>query len=97
MIEEEYRKAPHVVILGAGASTATTKALSIPGPSVMDHFLEKVPRLSSLIGKIPLKTTSDNLEDIYAELSSLPEYAHELLEFEQIMIKFQFMNSLFCP
>ncbi len=87
MIEEDYRKAPHVVILGAGSSAATTNALSIPGPSVMEGFLEKA-QLSSIIEKVPLKTTSKNFEDIYAELCTLPEYARELSELEQKTLEY---------
>jgi len=66
---------PHVVILGAGASIAT-----IPmgdkherKVSVMNGFIDNLG-LRDVISSIELNTDSDNLEDIYSELSSRPEH-----------------------
>ena len=67
---ERYMKnRPHVVILGAGASCA-----AIPNGdkhdkkiSAMSGFIEKLG-LSSVISKVDIRTSSDNLEDIYMEL-----------------------------
>lgn len=60
---------PHVVILGAGASCATIPSGDKHGKkiSAMNGFIKKLG-LSSIISKVNIHTSSDNLEDIYMEL-----------------------------
>ena len=60
---------PHVVILGAGASCAAIPNGDKYGKkiSVMSGFIEKLG-LSSVISKVDISTSFDNLEDIYMEL-----------------------------
>ena len=67
---EMYMKnRPHVVILGAGASCAAIPNGDKHGKkiSAMSGFIEKLG-LSSIISKVDIHTSSDNLEDIYMEL-----------------------------
>lgn len=67
---ERYMKnRPHVVILGAGASCAAIPNGDKHGKkiSAMSGFIEKLG-LSSVISKVDIRTSSDNLEDIYMEL-----------------------------
>jgi hypothetical protein len=65
---------PHVVILGAGATMATIPDGDKNGKksSVMNGFIEALGMMEALKG-ITLKTTSNNLEDIYSELHDRPE------------------------
>lgn len=60
---------PHVVILGAGASCAAIPNGDKYGKkiSAMSGFIGKLG-LSSVISKVDIRTSSDNLEDIYMEL-----------------------------
>ena len=67
---ERYMKnRPHVVILGAGASCAAISDGDKCGKkiSAMNGFIKKLG-LSSIISKVDIHTSSDNLEDIYMEL-----------------------------
>lgn len=75
-MEKEYesyelhmKKRPHVVILGAGASCAAIPNGDKYGKkiSAMSGFIDKLG-LSSIISKVDIHTSSDNLEDIYMEL-----------------------------
>ena len=70
---EIYRKCPHVVILGAGASVAAIPNGDKFGRkiSVMDGFIDNLGMRDLLKG---IKFKSENLEDIYSELSEHPEY-----------------------
>lgn len=63
------KKRPHVVILGAGASCAAIQNGDKYGKkiSAMSGFIDKLG-LSSIISKVRLNTSSNNLEDIYMEL-----------------------------
>ncbi len=73
---EKYSKSrPHVVLMGAGASVATIPNGDKNGmrTSVMDGFIEKLG-MSEIIANLNLETSSNNLEDIYAEIASKPEY-----------------------
>lgn len=81
---------PHVFILGAGATIAAIPHGDKNGLkcSVMNNFIEEL-NLSPLLASVKLKTTSSNLEDIYSELDSIPEYSSVKDELEnQIIRKF---------
>ncbi|MDO4302017.1 MAG: hypothetical protein Q4D26_11595 [Clostridia bacterium] len=67
--EKSFKKRPHVVLLGAGASVATIPRGDRNGKkiSVMKGFIEKLG-MSSIISSVSLDTKSDNLEDIYMEM-----------------------------
>lgn len=79
---------PHVFILGAGATIAAIPNGDKNGLkcSVMNNFLDEL-NLSSILSGIKLKTTSLNLEDIYSELDSSPEYASVKVELENKIIQ----------
>ena len=70
---EVLRDRPHVVILGAGASVATIPHGDKYGRkiSVMDGFIDNLGIRGDLSG---IEFKSDNLEDVYSELSEHPEY-----------------------
>lgn len=73
----------HTVILGAGATIATIPNGDRNGKksSVMNGLIEKLG-MQDLLKDIGLKTTSDNLEDIYAELYGRPECCDIVKELE---------------
>ncbi len=75
---------PHTVILGAGATMATIPNGDKNGrkSSVMNGLIEKLD-LNEVLSDVQLKTKSNNLEDIYSELSLRPEYKEVLNELEQ--------------
>lgn len=64
-----FRKRPHIVILGAGASIAAIPHGDKNGRKIsgMDGFIENLG-LQDVLSDIKLKTESKNLEDIYSEL-----------------------------
>ncbi len=66
---EVDRKRPHVVILGAGASVDTFPNGDKYGKKlpVMNNFLNTIG-MEHILDGVTLKTTSNNLEDIYSEL-----------------------------
>lgn len=68
-LEDLFKKRPHLVILGAGATIAALPNGDRFGKksSVMNSFLSNLG-LSSILSEIKLKTTSTNIEDIYSEL-----------------------------
>ena len=75
-MENEYeayefymKNRPHVVILGAGASCAAIPDGDKYGKriSAMSGFIDKLG-LSSILSRVHINTSSDNLEDIYMEL-----------------------------
>jgi hypothetical protein len=68
--EVNMKLRPHVVILGAGATMATIPNGDRYGnkSSVMSGFIKKLG-MDDLLKSINTKTKSDNLEDIYSELS----------------------------
>lgn len=78
------RDKPHLVILGAGATMATIPNGDKNGrkSAVMDNFIEELG-LQSIIQNICLTTKSNNLEDIYSELSEKQEYVQERKELEK--------------
>lgn len=67
--ELHMKNRPHVVILGAGASCAAIPNGDKYGKkiSAMSGFIEKLG-LTEILERITLKTSSNNLEDIYMEL-----------------------------
>ena len=76
MTNEIYslRNSPHVVILGAGASIAAIPNGDKYGmkTSVMKGFIDKLG-MRDILNDLELKIISDNLEDIYSEISSMKE------------------------
>ena len=87
---------PHVVILGAGASCA-----AIPNG---DRYGHKIPvmrgflntfGLEHLLDGVRLSTTSDNIEDIYSELSERPECAGIVKEIDAAIV--QKMSDFYLP
>ena len=75
--------APHVVILGAGASLAAIPNGDKNGKciSAMDGFVSRFG-LSDLLKGIELKTYSDNIEDVYSEIADRPELTNLRKEME---------------
>lgn len=67
--EFSLKNSPHVVLLGAGASCATIPNGDKNGKkiSAMSGFIDNLS-LSDVLEDISLKTTSNNLEEIYMEL-----------------------------
>ncbi|MBX8571918.1 hypothetical protein K5D36_19795 [Pseudomonas cichorii] len=72
--ERIMKDRPHVVILGAGATMAAIPDGDKNGrrSSVMSGFIESLG-MTEILKEVKLKTTSNNLEDIYSELHSRPE------------------------
>lgn len=68
--EALMKKRPHLVILGAGASVAAIPHGDANGKktSVMNGFIDML-NMRDLFKDIRLNTSSENLEDIYTELS----------------------------
>ena len=79
---------PHVVILGAGASCATIPNGDRLGKKipVMKGFLNAFD-LEYLIDGVTLHTRSDNIEDIYSELSERPECADKVKSIEEAIVR----------
>ena len=75
--------APHVVILGAGASLAATPYGDKNGKylSAMDGFIDRFG-LSKLLEGVKLNASNDNIEDVYSELAERPELANLRKEIE---------------
>lgn len=82
--ERLMKQRPHVVLLGAGATMAAIPNGDKNGKksSVMSGFIEKLD-MQDILSSAKLKTMSDNLEDIYSELSSSEEYKDVCEELEQ--------------
>ena len=72
---------PHVVILGAGASVAAIPNGDKHGRkiSVMSGFIDRLGMRDILSGT---NVKSENLEDVYSELSEHSEYAEQRLQLE---------------
>lgn len=81
--EKSYKSRPHVVLLGAGASVAAIPNGDKNGKkiSAMSGFIKKLG-LDSIISSIDIKTTSDNLEDIYMEM-----YEREDCDFQRAQLE----------
>lgn len=91
--ERLFKLRPHVVILGAGASCATIPNGDKNGKkiSAMNGFIKKLG-LQSILSKVSINTTSENLEDIYMELDERsleePEYMNVKIELEEKIRKY---------
>jgi hypothetical protein len=75
--ENKMKLRPHVVILGAGASVAAIPNGDANGlkTSVMNGFIDKLG-MRSLLENVELITRSENLEDVYSELSERSDCAN---------------------
>lgn len=75
-IAELMRLRPHLFILGAGATKATIPNGDRYGRKspVMENFMREIG-IDGLLEGVTLKTKSNNIEAIYSELSTKPEYA----------------------
>jgi hypothetical protein len=82
-VQRIMKDRPHVVILGAGATIAAIPNGDKNGrkSSVMDGFIDKLG-MRSIIENVNLKTSSENLEDIYSELYERDDcsYARDQLD-----------------
>lgn len=85
--ERSFKLRPHVVILGAGASCATIPDGDKNGKkiSAMNGFIEKLG-LQSILSKVEIHTTSENLEDIYMELD---ERSHNETECMSVKVELE--------
>lgn len=96
----EYEKLmklrPHVVLLGAGASIAAIPNGDANGrrTSVMDGFIEKLG-MKELLESVKLDTKSNNLEDIYSELSEVDDCVDVIKSLENSIHKY--FSSLTIP
>lgn len=80
---EIMRSRPHLFILGAGATKATIPngdKYSRQSP-VMENFMQEIG-INGLLSGVKLKTKSNNIETIYSELASKPEYANVVKQIE---------------
>ena len=86
----------HTVILGAGATIAAIPNGDKNGKksSVMNGLIEKL-QLQNILDGVKLKTTSDNLEDIYSELYSRAECKNVTQELEKRL--YDYFASLVLP
>lgn len=86
----------HTVILGAGASVATIPNGDKNGrkSSIMNGLIEKLG-LDDIIKGVELKTTSNNLEDIYSELYEREECKEIVNELERRI--YHYFESLEIP
>lgn len=83
-IVELMRRRPHLFILGAGATKATIPNGDKYGRQspVMENFLREIG-IESLLNGVKLKTKSHNIEAIYSELATKPEYADIITKIEK--------------
>ena len=83
-IVELMRRRPHLFILGAGATKATIPNGDKYGrlSPVMENFLREIG-IESLLNRVKLKTKSHNIEAIYSELATKPEYADIITKIEK--------------
>jgi len=74
-IAELMRIRPHLFILGAGATKATIPNGDKYGRQspVMENFMQEIG-IEGLLDGVKLKTKSNNIEAVYSELASKPEY-----------------------
>ena len=86
----------HTVILGAGATIAAIPNGDRFGQesSVMHGLIKKL-HLEDILSEVELKTTSDNLEDIYSELYSRSDCKEVLSILEQRL--YDYFSSLQLP
>lgn len=83
-IVELMRRRPHLFILGAGATKATIPNGDKYGRQspVMENFLREIG-IESLLNGVKLKTKSHNIEAIYSELATKPEYTDIVTKIEE--------------
>lgn len=79
----------HTVILGAGATIAAIPNGDKNGKksSVMKGLMQEL-NMSNVLDGVTLKTTSDNLEDIYSEMYCRPELFTQRKELEKRIYKY---------
>lgn len=82
-IAKVIRSRPHLFILGAGATKATIPNGDKCGRQspVMENFMREIG-IDGLLDGVKLKTKSNNIEAIYSELASKPEYADVVKQIE---------------
>ena len=90
------RSRPHVVILGAGASCATILNGDKNGRkiSVMNNFITEL-KMDDILASVNLKTTSNNLEDIYSELDERIDCDNVKIELEKRIC--EYFQTLILP
>ncbi len=83
-IVELIRRRPHLFILGAGATKATIPNGDKYGRQspVMENFLREIG-IESLLNGVKLRTKSHNIEAIYSELVTKPEYTDIVTKIEE--------------
>lgn len=98
--EKKMKQRPHVVILGAGASCAAIPNGDKNGKkiSAMNGFIEKLG-LDYIISGLSLDTNSNNLEDIYMEISekSAPGNIFEKAKLELETKIYEYMSDYTIP
>ena len=87
--EKSFKKRPHVVLLGAGASVATILNGDKNGKkiSAMKGFIKELG-LQNVIAGLHLKTSSDNLEDIYMEMYERSDCSGRRVQLEEAIEKY---------
>lgn len=106
-MENEYeayefymKNRPHVVILGAGASCAAIPDGDKYGKriSAMSGFIDKLG-LSSILSRVHINTSSDNLEDIYMELDERSKDEQKCKEVKEDLEKtiWEYMSNYQLP
>ena len=75
---------PHLFILGAGATKATIPNGDKYGRQspVMENFMQEIG-IDNLLKGVELKTKSQNIEEIYSELATKPEYTDVVTRIEE--------------
>lgn len=88
-LTNNFKNKPHIVILGAGASKACILNGDKNGRklSVMDGFIKELG-LTDLFSKVKLVTQSDNLEDVYSELSERDDCKEIVVQLETAIINY---------
>lgn len=83
-IAELMRVRPHLFILGAGATKATIPNGDKYGRQspVMENFMQEIG-IDGLLNSVKLSTESHNIEAIYSELATKPEYAEVVKKIEE--------------
>ena len=86
----------HTVILGAGATMAAIPSGDKNGKksSVMNGMIHKLG-MEELLQGVSLETKSENIEDIYSELHSKPEYNAITVEIEKRL--YNYFDSMEIP
>ena len=87
-IAEIMRSRPHLFILGAGATKATIPNGDKYGRQspVMENFMQEIG-IDGLLDGVKLKTKSNNIEAIYSELASKPEYTDVVRQIEDGIVE----------